>query len=187
MKALYILVLACITPSLVSAGALEDRMTAFVDTEARSKLSDPVIIDAINAANAANVALTPADVQALDEEWKAEVGKDGALITGIVDNAASAMLRDYVAASGGKVTEVILMDAQGLNVAVSDVTSDYWQGDEDKYQQTYLVGPDAFHVSEVDYDESTQTYQVQVSYTVTDPVTGQVLGAATIGLNAESF
>ncbi len=187
MKALYLLVLASITPTLVSADALNDSMTAFVDTEARSKLSDPVIIDAINAANAANISLTSADIQALDEKWKAEVGKDGALIKGIVDNAASAMLRDYVAASGGKVTEVILMDAQGLNVAVSDITSDYWQGDEDKHKLTYVVGPDALHVSEVEFDESTQTYQVQVSFTVTDPATGQVLGAATIGLNAESF
>lgn len=187
MKALYLLVLASFTPSLVSAGALDESIAAFVETEVRSKLSDPTIINAINAANVANALLTPADIQGLDDQWKAEVGKDSALIKGIADNAVSAALRDYVQAHGGRVTEVILMDAKGLNVAVSDVTSDYWQGDEDKHQLTFGVGPDAVHVSEVEFDESTQTYQVQVSFTVVDPATGLGIGAATVGLNAESF
>ena len=30
---------------------------------------------------------------------------------------------------GGAVTEIILMDAYGLNAAQSSVTSDYWQGE----------------------------------------------------------
>jgi hypothetical protein len=39
------------------------------------------------------------------------------------------------------ITEMFVMDAKGLNVGQSDVTSDYWQGDEAKWQKTYGAGP----------------------------------------------
>ena len=67
------------------------------------------------------------------------------------------------------------------------MTSDYWQGDEEKHQLTFGAGPNAIHVSEVELDESTQSYQAQVSFTIIDPATGAGIGAATIGLNAEFF
>jgi hypothetical protein len=79
------------------------------------------------------------------------------------------------------------MDDKGMNVALSDVTSDYWQGDEAKWQQTYLVGPDAVHIGDVELDESTQTYQSQVSITVVDPDTKAPIGALTFGVNVEAL
>ncbi|HLQ20407.1 MAG TPA: hypothetical protein VK146_15645 [Tabrizicola sp.] len=187
MKALSYAFLLSVLPGLSAAGSIEDNMKTFADTEVRSKLFDPMIIAAIKGANLENAAITPEEILALDSQWKQDVGTKSALISGVTDSAASTVLRDYVAASEGKITEVILMDAKGLNVAVSDVTSDYWQGDEDKHQQTFGLGPDAIHVSEIEFDESTQTYQAQVSFTITDPATGLGIGAATIGLNAASF
>ena len=96
-------------------------------------------------------------------------------------------LPGFVERSEGRITEIILMDSRGMNVAVSDITSDFWQGDEAKYQETYLVGADAVHVGEVELDESSQTYQAQVSFVVTDPQTGESIGAVTVGLNAAEF
>ena len=84
-------------------------------------------------------------------------------------------------------TEIFAMDDKGLNVAQSDVTSDYWQGDEDKWQQTYLVGAGAVHISEVELDDSTQTYQSQVSVTVVDPETNAPIGAITFGINVDAL
>ena len=75
------------------------------------------------------------------------------------------------------------MDAQGLNVAQSDVTSDYWQGDEAKWQETYNTGN--VHIGDVELDESTQTYQAQVSLPIFDPESNAVIGAATFGVNLE--
>ena len=43
------------------------------------------------------------------------------------------------------------MDKFGLNVGQSSVTSDYWQGDEDKFQKTFAVGPDAVFIDEPEY------------------------------------
>ncbi len=187
MKVLSLSVMLSAIPCLATAGAIEDSMKSYVEAELRAKLADPIVVAAVTGANASNASLSPNDILTLDGQWRAEVGKDSALIKGVAENPTSAMLRDLVSASGGKVTEVILMDAQGLNVAVSDVTSDYWQGDEDKHAQTYAVGPTAVHVSEVEFDESSQSYQAQVSFTITDPATGLAIGAATIGLNAEAF
>lgn len=187
MKFLPIAVMLSAVPCLASAGAIEDNMKSYVEAELRAKLADPMVTAALTGANASNATLSPNDILTLDGQWRAEVGKESTLIKGVAENPTSALLRDLVSASGGKVTEVILMDAQGLNVAVSDVTSDYWQGDEDKYTQTYAMGPAAVHVSEVEFDESSQTYQAQVSFTITDPATGLAIGAATFGLNAEAF
>lgn len=179
--------LLALTTNLAAASDVENKMTAFVQTDVKAWTADPNIISAVQSANSAHAALSEADILTLDTQWRAEVGTDSALIKGILDNAASAYLRDQVAKSGGTVTEVIVMDAQGLNAAISGVTSDYWQGDEDKHQKTYDVGPDAVHVSDIELDESTQTYQAQVSFTLTDPASGTAIGAVTVGLNAAAF
>src|SRR3546814_1455058 len=78
------------------------------------------------------------------------------------------------------------MDNRGLNVGQSDVTSDYWQGDEAKWQKSYQGGADAIFVDEVEMDESTQTFQSQVSMPIVDPATGEVIGAITVGVNVDA-
>ena len=67
------------------------------------------------------------------------------------------------------------------------MTSDYWQGDEAKVQKTFGAGAGAVFVDEIELDESTQTYQGQVSFALTDPASGEVIGAVTIGLAASAF
>ena len=79
------------------------------------------------------------------------------------------------------------MDNKGLNVAQSVETSDYWQGDEAKWQQTYSVGPDALHISEVEFDDSTGFYQSQASLAIKDPATNEVIGAVTFGINVQNL
>ena len=79
------------------------------------------------------------------------------------------------------------MDAQGLNVAASSVTSDYWQGDEAKHQETYGKGAGAVHFSAIEFDESSQMYQAQISISLSDPDSGAVIGAMTIGVDADSL
>ena len=79
------------------------------------------------------------------------------------------------------------MDAHGLNVAATAPTSDMWQGDEAKFTETYPKGPDATHFSEVEFDESSQIFQGQISIPMVDPDTGEVVGAMTVGVNAEAL
>ena len=79
------------------------------------------------------------------------------------------------------------MDNRGLNVAQSVETSDYWQGDEAKWQETFGNGSGDIHISEVEFDESTGSYQSQVSMPISDPDTGELIGAITFGINVQSL
>ncbi len=149
---------------------------------------DPAIVQAVMDQNARNGGLTQADIDALDLSWRAEVGSSNApTIEPVLSNPSSEFLRAQVDQAGGTITEVFIMDLHGLNVAASDTTSDYWQGDEDKYSQTYLVGAGAVHISDVEFDESSQSYQAQVSITLVDPDTNSPIGAMTVGLNADEL
>lgn len=158
---------------------------AYLDTEIRPWSNAPPIVAAIAAQNRVTAGYSQDDIDRLDQVWMSEVGtSDSALIRSILDHPVSDMLRERVATSGGMITEVFVMDALGLNVASAGLTSDYWQGDEEKFTETFPKGADAIHVSDIEFDESSQTYQSQVSIPIVDPVTGAVVGAMTVGLDA---
>jgi hypothetical protein len=159
---------------------------AYVESDLRTWIADPRLAEAIAARNAATAAYSQAEIDTLDQTWREEVGaEDSALIASVLETPAADLLRERVAASEGVITEIFLMDARGLNVAASSVTSDYWQGDEEKFTATFPAGPGAVHISEVELDESTQTYQAQVSLPVADPATGASIGAVTFGIAAD--
>ena len=187
MKICALTAILALTAPAVFAAEPNDSMIAFVNASARGWFADPAVQAAIAESNAAHGGLSQEQLVALDDKWRAEVGHaDAPTIAPVRDSQISQAMRAHVAESGGKITEIIVMDKRGMNVAVSDVTSDYWQGDEAKFQETFPLGPDAIHVSEIELDESSQIYQAQVSFTVTDSQ-GAPIGAVTIGLNAEAF
>lgn len=169
-----------------SANEFGPQLEQLANTEIRSLVSDPAMIAAIRKQNDRTAGLSESEIVAMDQDWRGQVGSGAApLIDGVTGSPVAARLREVQEASGGLYTEIFLMDAVGLNVAASDVTSDYWQGDEAKWQQTYAAGPDAMHISEIELDESTQSYQSQISVPVVDPDTGEPIGAATVGVNVE--
>ncbi|TCM79306.1 hypothetical protein [Rhodovulum steppense] len=180
--------LAIVTASGAHAGDYDAQLTAYLDNSVRPWATAPIIIDAIKAQNAHTEGYDQARIDELDLAWRAQVGAaDSPMISPMLASPVSEYLREQSAAANGQVTEIILMDAKGLNVAVSEVTSDYWQGDEEKHFLTYAIGPDAIHFGEVEFDESSQSYQVQISFTINDPETGTPIGAMTVGVDAEAF
>lgn len=189
MKRVYLLsALTFLAAPVLHAAEPDDAMRAFLQAHVVSWTQEPVLIDAIRAQNAETADYTAARIEELDQQWRAEVGTGSApTVDAVLLNEASDYLRQVVADNNGAMTEIFVMDAHGLNVAASGVTSDYWQGDEAKFQQTYSVGPDAMHFSEIEFDESSQTYQAQISIPITDPETGAVIGAMTVGVNAEAL
>src|SRR3546814_10480376 len=90
------------------------------------------------------------------------------MIDAVMGSSLSKYLRQQQEATQGTATEIFVMDNRGLNVGQSEVTSDYWQGDEAKFQKSYEAGADAIFVDEVEMDESTQTFQSQVSMSFID-------------------
>ena len=160
----------------------------YFEAEIAPQMAHAAIVEAIRAQNAAHAGITQDRIDALDAAWRAEVSAGTRpTIDPVLNNAASDHLRGMVDASGGRMAEAFLMDQAGLNVGTSHVTSDYWQGDEAKHQETYGMGAGAIHVSEVEFDESTQSYVVQVSMAISDPADGAVIGAVTVSIDADSL
>jgi hypothetical protein len=142
---------------------------------------NPVLIAAVKEQNAQAQGLDAIKQQ--DAEWRAETGVND-FMSGLMSNAAATELKK-LEASAPYYTELFLMDNQGANVAMTNKTSDYWQGDEAKFTESYKGGQGAVHLGEVEFDNSAQAYLVQVSVPVTDG--GQAIGALTVGVNLDEL
>ena len=163
-------------------------MHDFLEVEIRPWASDPILIAAVRAQNTRHAGLTGAQIDDLDRAWRAEIGaSDTPTITPVLNNSAADFLRERMGEAGGAITEIFIMDEHGLNVAASSATSDMWQGDEAKFTETYPHGASAVHIGDVEFDESAQIYQGQISIPLVDGDTGEVVGAMTVGVNAEAL
>jgi hypothetical protein len=163
-------------------------LRAYAEEQLSKWLENPELIDAVRTQNVAHANLSQAQIDQLDLDWRAQrKSEDKPLIDRLLSHSSSAWLRERQAETASFVTEVFAMDNRGLNVAQSVETSDYWQGDEDKWQLTYGNGSGDIHISEVEFDESTGTYQSQVSMPIRDPNSGDLIGAITFGINVQSL
>ncbi|AXS42496.1 hypothetical protein D1F64_07040 [Breoghania sp. L-A4] len=169
-----------------SANEFAPQLTELANGDIAAIAQSAEVVAAVKAQNAETSGYDQAKIDALDKQWRAEVGaSDQPLISATLAKPASVFLAGKREASGGLFSEIFVTDAKGLNVAQSDVTSDYWQGDEAKWQKSFPMGAGAIHLGDVEQDESTQAYQSQVSMTVTDPDSGEPIGAITVGVNVE--
>lgn len=163
-------------------------MTEFANSTVKQWISNSTVIEAVKAQNERHAGLSQADIDKMDKDWRAQTDAGSKpMIDAVLGNALSAFLQDQKNNAGGLVTEVFVMDNRGLNVGQSDITSDYWQGDEAKWQKTYSAGAGAIFVDEVEMDESTQTFQSQLSMSIVDPASGEVVGAITVGINVDAL
>ena len=167
-------------PAPIPAGIIKPE---FVET-LRKQLQQPVTILSVAASNKRHEGVQQAEIDKLDEAWKTEAKSDDQpLIAEILSSPLSSYLLYIQAKSAGLFTEIFIMDKFGLNVGQSSVTSDYWQGDEDKFQKTFQVGPDAVFIDEPEFDDNTKTWRAQVNLTIVDPESKASIGAATAEIN----
>lgn len=175
-----------LTTLSATADEMSDKLAAHGRGEFPVWLNNATVVDAVRAQNAKNAAITESEIDVRDKQWRAETKSgSGPLIDATLNNALSAYLKKVKEDGQGLYTEIFVMDNKGLNVGQSDVTSDYWQGDEAKWQKTFKIGAEAVHVSEVEQDESTQAFQAQVSMPIVDG--GEVIGAVTVGVNVDAI
>jgi hypothetical protein len=158
----------------------------FISSHVEAWLTDPVVVGAIKEQNAKTSGFSQAEVDKLDQDWRAQAtAADKPFVNEVLARELSKFLMEKKEGAEGMITEMFVMDAKGLNVGQSDVTSDYWQGDEAKWQKTYSAGPGVVFVDEVEEDESTQALQSQASVTISDPESGEPIGAITVGINLD--
>ncbi|KIN61115.1 hypothetical protein Z945_2100 [Sulfitobacter noctilucae] len=170
------------------AAEVPPAMSQYIYGDLMAWVNNDQIVQAISAQNRSIGELNQTEIIARDGIWRTEIGEtDRPTVNAVLNAPLSDFLRSRQSESNGRITEVFVMDRYGLNVAASDMTSDYWQGDEAKFTETFARGSGAVYIGDIELDESSQTYQGQVSFAVTDPETGSVIGAITVGLNAEPF
>ncbi|WP_253913122.1 hypothetical protein [Pseudoruegeria sp. HB172150] len=171
-----------------AADEFRPALEAYLEAELRGWINDPVLVAAIKEQNTRTMGFSSADIDQLDREWRDGLASGSSdIVDDVLRNPAADFLRSRVEESEGAITEAFTMDAIGLNVSASSATSDYWQGDEAKFQKTFGLGAGSVHYSEIEFDESSQTYQGQVSVVIVDPSNNEAIGAITIGINAESL
>lgn len=172
------------------AGAQTDIRTAavadYVEANVRPFLQEPAIVNAILAQNAAHADLGQTEIDDLDAHWRTELSRaQRPMIEAQLSNPLSLYLKGRQRAAEGLITEIFVMDNHGLNVGQSDITSDYWQGDEAKWQKSF--GEGILYIEEAARDDSTQLMQAQASLPILDPQTGAVIGAITVGINLDAL
>lgn len=145
-----------------------------------SKLgTDPVIVRAVKTENTKGKTLE--QIKAQDKKWLATPGIAD-FMKALMDNECGKHLID-IKKKADYYSEIFVTDNQGANVCMSDKTTDYWQGDEPKFTESFRDGKGTLYISDVKFDDSTQSYLVHVSVPVRD--TDKTIGVLVIGVDIE--
>jgi methyl-accepting chemotaxis protein len=152
----------------------EDRVLGGVqvlETLART----PSIISAVKAENVARAGYNAEKIAELDKAWIDKKPSMDPTVKEISENEVASYLKNFVAANPDEV-EVFVTDVKGLNVAMTDRTSDFLQGDEGWWKSAFNGGSGARYIGQVEYDESTKAYAMNLGVPLFDPTTKQAIG-----------
>jgi hypothetical protein len=178
----YLLAVAMLTALAQPSHANSNLVDARIIDNIRSWAEVPVVALTLNERNRRGANLDSAAIEKLDKQWRAErENDDQPLITAVLSSPLSTYLTAIQARSRGLFTEIFVMDAKGLNAGQSSITSDYWQGDEAKWQKTYPMGATAVFVDAPEFNDSLDTENVQVNLSLAE--NGKVIGAITVEVN----
>lgn len=113
--------------------------------------------------------------------WKKRGGAKEQFITDVIENKCSQVIQ-LLTGRMSYIKEVFVMDKMGANICAYPPTSDYDQGDEDKWTEPFLKN-NSPHVGDVSVDESTGENQAQVSLVIKKDSSN--IGVITIGIKSK--
>ncbi|MXN63909.1 hypothetical protein GR183_03250 [Stappia sp. GBMRC 2046] len=179
---------ACLATSAVCAEPAAPDAKALIDDQVmkdiRSWIDTEIVRLSITTQNQRYGDIPQSRVEELDKMWRAErEADDKPLISATLSNPLSVYLSRMQGRSVGLFVEIFVMDDKGLNVGQSSITSDFWQGDEAKFQKTYPKGAGAVFIDEPEWDDDFKIWRAQINMTVEDADGSTPIGAATIEVN----
>jgi len=163
------------------AGSALAKEVKDVVPEVVSAAANPVIVSAVKEQNDKGLKL--ANIQEVDKEWMA-AKEPTAFMKSLTSNAAAKALAK-IELRKPYLVEFILTDNQGANVAITGMTSDYWQGDEPKFTNAFADGKGDTYIARPQKDKSTGEVISQVSVPVMNG--GKAIGTLTVGVRAEKL
>jgi hypothetical protein len=187
MKKILMLIVSILLASPFSAFAAghENKVQAYLEAEVSKWIGSKELVDAVAQQNIDHLDITEGEIDRLDQRWRKERSLGGgSLVSSVMGNDLSSWLRGIKAASGGVITEIFVMDNVGLNVGQTNGTGDFMQGDEAKWQKTYLIGSGVVFIDGVEEDGGVMVSQASITI---NRGNGYRLGAATIGINVDAL
>jgi hypothetical protein len=175
--ALLMLASAASAQQDISESELEDLLRVKVRTVQHMALN-PLLVRAVKQQNA--LGLTQEEINKRDKEWRATKGPPTPYKLSLQTSPAGRFLKEQVTRNT-TFNEAFLTDNQGANVAAYPATSDYWQGDEEKWSNSFNGGEGKISIGKLALDESTNTVAAQVSAPVLDR--GKTIGVLVVGVS----
>jgi hypothetical protein len=159
----------------------------YVEKRIKPIISEPVVRNAIAAQNGRLGDVSEMDIRVLDNTYRSEI-ETGKLQMAkqLVANPASLYLKSKQDQSQGTIVEIFVTDRHGLNVAQSTLTTDYWQGDEDKFLKTIVKGSDDIFIDRAERDDVSQLLQTQASFMIRGD-DGTPIGVATVTIAIDAL
>lgn len=157
------------------------QLVIFAETVLAELGKDPAIIEEVKKQNRENVTLN--EIKALDSEWRKTEGVNRFILGKMSNDCALALYN--IENVYRFIVETFAMDNQGANVGQTGKTSDYWQGDESKFTESFKNGRGAIHYGDVEYDDSVDEIVVQISVPVMEGRTA--IGAITFGISLDRW
>lgn len=173
----------CSAEPFALATVEQQQLLALLYEDLRTLAASPQLQQAVQHQNAREMQLET--ILQHDNLWQQQLQHPTPdnLAQQLLQTAESERLRQWQAIHPALVTEVILMDKHGANVALSQLTTDYWQGDETPFLSVFEQ-PLEYYIDVVEYDQSAQRFQVKLSVPVKN-AQGYHIGALSIGVDVE--
>ena len=174
--------LAKLTKGIDEAEKASDKAKAYAKEKLLPLCTNKVFVKAVKEQNAKEVSLD--EIKKIDKQWiEAEEPLE---IHGKLMGNKCAKLIKKLAKENAAINEAFVMDNKGANVGQNALTSDYWQGDEAKFKNSFKKGKGGVDVGKVKFDKSADTELQQISLPIIDK-DGTVIGAVTFGLVVSKY
>ena len=157
------------------------KVTQFASSKLVQLAAEKIVVDAVKTENAKGKTLD--QIRKTDEKWIATSGVDD-FMKGMMISPVSKHLIE-IRDKYPFLREIFLVDNQGANIAMSEKTSDYWQGDEAKFKKSFDKGVGTVFVDDVKFDRSTKAFLAHVSVPVLEGDTA--LGVLIFGVDMDKF
>lgn len=168
---------AAAVATFISAQAMAAGDINSVLPSIKALAANPTVVAAVKAQNSKGLTLDA--IKGLDTAWIEQKGKIPEA-DALMANESAGVLKQAEGANPA-FKESILTDNQGANVAISKLTSDYWQGDEPKFVNAFADGAGKDYIARPKKDASTGEVIAQVSVPVMDG--GKAVGTLTVGVD----
>jgi len=177
-------VLLALAPLFPAGPKLDPAMQAQVEARVsvvQQWAADPIVVQAVREANES--ARSMDEIEALNREWEKSTGVTE-FMRSLIEHPAARRLKE-LRSSSPEIQEAFLTDSLGANVAITNKTSDFYQGDEVQYLEAFNQGKGGVHVGELSLDESIHSYSIHVGVPVLDQ--GKPIGVLLAAVNVEKL